>query len=107
MRIDDLSTSTKVAGFAVGLAAVFAVALGVGSLTGSQGTTAATAGHGSTPDGEDGHGHSEPAPGSSTEPAGGHPSPGTSGPASELPGGLAVSQQGYSLRLAAPTATAG
>ena len=110
MRIDDLSTSTKVAGFAVGLAAVFAVALGAGSLTGSGATTTAPAGHDQAADGQDGqdgHGHGSAATGAATDvPAGpsGHAAPGT---ASELPGGLAVSQRGYTLRLAAPTAVAG
>ncbi len=84
MKIDDLSTSTKVAGFAIGLAAVFAVALGVGSLVRPD-TPAAT----------------------STEPtmaANGHAE---AGMATELPGGLAVAQQGYALRLATPTAASG
>ncbi|MGW5238296.1 hypothetical protein ACWEOW_05150 [Monashia sp. NPDC004114] len=94
MRIDDLSTTTKVTGFAVGLAAVFAVALGVGSLVGSDTPmTAATAGHDQS--GADAHGHGSPSMGSPNEPA------------SELPGGLAVAQEGYALKLATPTAAAG
>jgi hypothetical protein len=94
MRVDDLSTSTRVAGFAVGLAAVFAVALGIGSLVGSDTPTAtATAGHDQP--GGDAHGHGDSPMGSANAPT------------SELPGGLAVAQRGYALRLAAPTAAAG
>ena len=80
-----MNTPTRVAAFAAGLAAVFTAAAGLGALTGPVGTarTAEPAGHSS--------GHA----GTSRR--------GTTGPAAAeaaLPGGLMVSQDGYSLDLA-------
>lgn len=83
-----MNTSTRVAGFVAGLAAVFALAFGAGGWWG--------------PDGE-------PAP-SSTHPghaAEDHVTGAASGAVREAPEGLAVSQVGYTLRLAEPVAAAG
>ena len=95
-------TSTRVAGFVLGLTAVFGAALGVGALAGPD-TAVATApghdeghddGHDEGRDGQDGSGTAQP-------------SPDSEGAASSLPGGLTLAQDGYALRLAAPTARAG
>ncbi|CAA9312680.1 MAG: FIG00995371: possibly secreted protein [uncultured Friedmanniella sp.] len=79
-----MNTPTRVAAFAGGLAAVFAAAIGVGTLTGPVGTASTS---------------------STAEPAGhddGHPDNGTSEQttAEDLPGGLMVSQDGYTFDLA-------
>ncbi|SDT00945.1 hypothetical protein SAMN04488543_2836 [Friedmanniella luteola] len=75
-----MNTPTRVAAFVGGLAAVFAAAIGIGTLTGPVGTTSAD------------------------EPAGhnaGHADTGTTEQATEdLPGGLMVSQGGYTFDLA-------
>ena len=75
-----MNTPTRVAAFIGGLAAVFAAAIGVGTLTGSVGTTsrAGPAGHDA--------GHTDTG---TAEQAG----------AEGLPGGLMVSQDGYTLEL--------
>jgi len=84
------SAPVRIAGFVVGLAALFAVAVGVGRLVGPidqpEPAAHATDGHG-----DDG-GH------------GGHEG-GT--PAASLPGGLAVSEKGYTLRLERSNAETG
>ena len=96
-----MNTPTKVASFAVGLAAVFAVALGVGNAVGDvtndppkhdaahdAGDNAADeAGH------EDGHEEADAVP--------------AVGVGADIPGGLMVSQDGYTLKLATPQAAAG
>jgi len=75
-----MNTPTRVAAFATGLVALFAAALGVGTLTGPVGavgaSTAAPAGHGA-----------------------GHTGTGDGAGADELPGGLLVAQDGYTLDL--------
>ena len=78
-----MNTPTKVAGFAAGLAVAFAAAAGLGTLTGPVGTV------GSTAAGPAGHGA-------------GHAEPRTEQPGEDtrLPGGLMVSQDGYTLDLA-------
>ena len=80
------STPVRIAGFVVGLAALFAVALGVGRLVGPidqpEPAAHATDGHGDGQDTAGGHGGHE---GGTT--------------AASLPGGLAVSENGYTLRL--------
>ena len=96
MRIDDLPTATKVGGFALGLAAVFAVALGLGALVGSPVPPASGAHIGAGGQGATAHGHDE---------ASGVTAPEAS-PAA-VPGGLTVAQDGYTLRLAAATARSG
>jgi hypothetical protein len=83
-----MNTPTRVAAFAVGLAAVFAAAVGVGTLTGPVGaastsSTAEPAGH------DDGHTEST-TDRSTTDPAAAE---------AHLPGGLMVSQDGYTLDL--------
>lgn len=84
-----MTTATKVVGFVVGLAAVFALALGLGRVVGPVGEPAAA--HAETGDthGSDGH------------------APEQASSAADLPGGLMVAQDGYALRLAAATAKAG
>jgi hypothetical protein len=74
-----MNTPTKVAGFAVGLLAVFGAATGLGALVGPVGGTGATG----------------------TAAAGSHDTDHSSVPltASALPGGLMVSQDGYTLDL--------
>ncbi|MEV0437058.1 hypothetical protein AB0I19_27940, partial [Nocardia sp. NPDC050413] len=68
-----MNATTKFAGFTLGLAAVFGIALGVGALVGPEpDETAGPAGHGE---------HSAAAP------------------AGALPGGLLVTDQGYTLAL--------
>jgi hypothetical protein len=79
-----MNTPTRVAAFAAGLAAVFAAAVGVGTLTGSVGVT-------STSSSAEPAGHTETSgPGTTTGQAN----------AGALPGGLMVSQDGYTLELA-------
>ncbi|MFU8870889.1 hypothetical protein [Micromonospora sp. SL4-19] len=79
-----MNTATKLSGFALGLVAVFGAAYGVGHLAGPV-TPAAETRHDTT---EPGHGE------------GGHP-PAATG---HLPGGLLVSDRGYTLQpVAAPT----
>ncbi|WP_084495376.1 hypothetical protein [Nocardia shimofusensis] len=70
-----MKTATKFAGFAVGIAAVFAAALGIGALVGPTGTTTDPAGHDvHTPDDGEASGDSRP-------------------------GGLLVTDDGYTLQL--------
>ena len=85
-----MNTPTKVAAFAVGLTAVFGVATGVGALTAPVG--AASTSSSAQPAG--GSGHEADAPHSTgTE----DPEPAAAG--ADLPGGLMVSQDGYTLDL--------
>ncbi len=84
-----MNTPTRVAAFIGGLATIFAAATGVGALTGPVGTAGATsAEHGASP-AEHGDSHTD------------GPSSGTDNPAStavdDLPDGLAVSRDGYTL----------
>ncbi|MFD2763598.1 hypothetical protein [Micromonospora eburnea] len=84
-----MNTATKLSGFTLGLAAVFGTAYGVGQLTGPV-TPAAETRH----DGTDA-GHTEAA-----HPGDGH----AAGATDHLPGGLLVSDRGYTLQpVAAPT----
>ena len=94
-----MSTALRVAGFLVGLAAVFGLALGTGNAVGPV-VEAPVNGHADEPgDAADGdaaaHGDTagDSAPGDQVE--------------AELPGGLMVSQDGYALRLADTTAEPG
>src|SRR4051812_23443481 len=80
-----MNTPVKLAGFLVGLAAVFGAALGLGAVAGPDASaeTAADAAHGDT-GGHDGDaGHAAGAPGDSVEP----------------PAGLQVTADGYTLDL--------
>ncbi|KRE42679.1 hypothetical protein [Knoellia sp. Soil729] len=81
--MSSLSTPVRVVGFIAALAAVFGLTLGVGRLFGPVDTASASAGHNT-------HSSTKPAPegdGAATEHA------------AQLPGGLQVSQDGYTLRL--------
>ncbi|MEW2473203.1 hypothetical protein AB0875_05355 [Micromonospora gifhornensis] len=78
-----MNTATKLTGFALGLAAVFGAAYGVGQVTGPAAPVVA-GGHDAGP-------HGTAAPGQET---GGHDA---SGAAGHLPGGLLVSDRGYTL----------
>jgi hypothetical protein len=85
-----MNTATRVAGFLVALAATFALALGAGKVFGPTTDAAADAeamAHGSPREGE-----------RTQEPA---------GDAAAIPGGLMISQHGYTLTLADPRAVAG
>ncbi|MFC9893140.1 hypothetical protein ACFVMC_05560 [Nocardia sp. NPDC127579] len=75
-----MNTTAKFAGFTVGLAAVFGVALGAGALLGPEPAT---------PDSHDTGAHGAPAPAADT-----------------LPGGLLVTESGYTLALNSPQAPA-
>src|SRR5690606_8269118 len=78
-----MNTTAKFAGFAAGIAAVFAVSLGIGALVGPTGSTTDSDGH-------DTHATADDAPS-----------------ADSTPGGLLVTDAGYTLRLEQPPATAG
>ena len=86
-----MSTPTRLAAFVAGLAVVFVGALGVGRLAGPAAAVDPEPGHAAE---DAGHGSGEPA---------GH----GGADAAKPPGGLQVSERGYTLRLAAPTAPAG
>lgn len=92
--LDAVGTPVKVIGFIAALAAVFGITLGAGLVFGPVDTTPTSAG---TEAGSEsgGHGHgAEPSPsGSASAPAAGDEA------AAHLPGGLQVSQDGYTLRL--------
>ncbi len=81
-----MSSASRVAGFLVALAAVFAVALGVGRAIGPG---------------------SSPASGTHDHPAAEEPALAAAGAADALPGGLMVSQDGYTLALDEQRTTAG
>ncbi|HYO38904.1 MAG TPA: hypothetical protein VER39_04540 [Nocardioidaceae bacterium] len=84
-----MNTATRVAAFVVAIAAVFAVALGAGRVLGPSNEPAAVA--------HDAHGVAD----ESESPQG------VSGEMAELPGGLMMSQSGYTLSLDNPQATPG
>ena len=87
-----MSTPVRVAGFVAGLVAVFALALGAGAAFGPDGPAVAAPAHGShgSDDSHDSHGSHAAA---------------SSG--AEVPGGLMVAQDGYTLSLARATSRAG
>jgi hypothetical protein len=85
-----MNTPTKVVGFAVVLAVVFGLALGAGNLFGSEAADPEPAAHDTT------HGDTEDT----------HDT-GSAAPAADVPGGLMVSQGGYTLELADPVPGAG
>jgi hypothetical protein len=88
-----MNTPTKVVGFAAGLAVVFGVTLGIGNAVG--GVTQPPPTHDAAHDPRDGAGHD-----------GGHDAPATKAGA-DIPGGLMVSQGGYTLDLADQQAAPG
>lgn len=85
-----MRTTSKILGFLIGLVVAFGAALGVGQLVGPVDVSSA--------DAHDGGGHQVPDP---------MPETATGGETQELPGGLMVSQAGYSLVLDEATAPAG
>lgn len=88
-----MTAAARLVGFVVGLAVVFALALGLGRVAGPVGEPAA-AQEGTSDDTNGGHdGHDAEA--------------GDSGSAADVPGGLMISRDGYALRLTSPTAPAG
>jgi hypothetical protein len=87
-----MNAATRVAGFVSGVAAVFGLALAVGHLVGPVGDEPASA-----------SGH----PGSGAGPGHGAGAPSTTGDGVEVPGGLMVSSDGYTLALQDPVAQAG
>ena len=88
-----MNTPLKLAGFAAGLAAAFGAALGVGAVVGPVGSVAEAA-----PADEHAMG---------AEPAQAHDDGGHDADAADLPAGLAVSDRGYTLDLAARSLPAG
>ncbi|HEX5970151.1 MAG TPA: hypothetical protein VFY88_16865 [Intrasporangium sp.] len=98
-----MGTATRIVGFVAGLAVLFGLALGLGRVVGPVGEPAAA--------------HEGPSTDSHTDQSGGHDdaagadhgsTAGSAGPAgADVPGGLMVSQDGYTLRLASSTAPAG
>ncbi|WP_432487943.1 hypothetical protein [Kineococcus sp. SYSU DK018] len=106
-----MNTATKLGGYALGLIAVFGAAAGVGSAVGPIGATSAAATHpdhtsdGGADDtaGHDSAGHEAATTGASPEKAGhaAHGGEATPAVAADLPGGLMISQDGYTLQLAA------
>ncbi|WP_035917701.1 hypothetical protein [Knoellia sinensis] len=98
-----MSTPVRVIGFIAALATVFGITLAAGQAFGPVNTTPANASGGSGTGEAAGHGH-----GGSSEPtASGEKAEGGDAHAASLPGGLQVSQDGYSLRLAHDTLAAG
>ncbi|MGI8577384.1 MAG: hypothetical protein ACR2KG_05580 [Nocardioidaceae bacterium] len=94
-----MNTPTKITTFVAGLAAVFGVAAGAGHAVGPL-HAATPAAHGKAHGGSamnDTHGHDMQ----------GDDVKGMQGMATHLPGGLMVSQDGYSLNLLDPTRDAG
>ena len=82
-----MNTPTKVAVFVLGLAVVFAVALGIGNAVGPVADEPVT------------HDEEHVAGGSEQEHGSGHGESADAGPAADIPGGLMVSQDGYAFRL--------
>jgi hypothetical protein len=92
-----VNTPLKLAGFAVGLVAVFGAAVGLGSVVGPVGPTAAAAADAGHPGEEGGHGGEDAHGAGAAVPAA----------EAEQPAGLMVSEDGYSLDLVAGTLPAG
>ncbi len=82
-----MNTPTKVAVFVVGLAVVFAAALGIGNAVGPVAEEPVT------------HEDEHVAGGSEGEHGGGHGDPAAADTAADIPGGLMISQDGYTFRL--------
>ncbi|MFI0448293.1 hypothetical protein [Actinomadura sp. 6N118] len=96
-----MNTATKLGAFALGLAAVFGGAVGVGEIVGPVGATAETGGQGSGQGGEHAHGG-----GKSTSAKTGTAAE-TETAAASVPGGLQISQDGYTLAPQTTTITPG
>ena len=93
----DMNAPTRVAGFLVGVAAVFGIAYAVGGQVGAVGATADV--HAS--DGSSGHASAD------GHVADGHSSADSPESSNEVPGGLMVSSNGYTLALVDSVAQAG
>jgi hypothetical protein len=95
-----MSTAVRLGAYVVGLLALFAVATGVGRAVGPVGSPAPehsqAAGHGEDEGHEEGPGGDE-----------GHSDGGHGEPVAEIPGGLMVSDQGYTLSLTRTTLPSG
>ena len=89
-QVNRMGTTAKVAGFVTALAAIFALSLGAGEAFGPDTARSTVVGHDGT------HNAKE----SNTTPQ-------NADSAADIPGGLMISQDGYSLRLAEPAAAAG
>ncbi|WP_328530688.1 hypothetical protein OG984_05830 [Nocardioides sp. NBC_00368] len=99
-----MKTSLKLGGFIAALAAVLAVAFGVGNATGPIGRTAQNTDH-SGDDMTTNAGHGQAGHDNTDSKASGHA--GHGGGASKLPGGLMVSEHGYTLDLDSAILAAG
>ncbi|WP_316519988.1 hypothetical protein [Kitasatospora brasiliensis] len=86
-----MNTPLRITAFAAGLAAAFGLALGVGNATGNGPTPKPAAAHAGHADHAGHAGHSEEA----------------GGAADHLPGGLQISERGYTLNVDTPFVTAG
>ncbi|MEU5881101.1 hypothetical protein [Spirillospora sp. NPDC047279] len=93
-----MNTATKLGAFALGLAAVFGGAAGVGSIVGPVGATAETGGEGGEQGGHSAHG---------TGAEGGTEGGTAKAAAPPIPGGLQISQDGYTLVPRTTTITPG
>ena len=91
MTPSDLSGPTRIAVFVLGLAVVFAAAIGIGNAVGP--VAAEPVAH------DDGH--------AAGESEGAHGEGGEATPTTDIPGGLMVSQSGYALRMADDSARPG
>lgn len=80
-----MNTAAKLGAYVLGLAVIFGGALGAGNAVGSAGAEPVATGHQT---------HSAPPP---TRPAESQPSPARTATAASIPGGLQVSQDGYTL----------
>ncbi|MET8544575.1 hypothetical protein ABZW03_28625 [Kitasatospora sp. NPDC004799] len=90
-----MNTPLRITAFAAGLAASFGLALGVGHATGSGPTAKPAGGHASAGHASAGHASA------------GHAEKSDAGAAEHLPGGLQVSERGYTLSVDSPFVTAG
>ncbi|MEU8925046.1 hypothetical protein AB0D10_29605 [Kitasatospora sp. NPDC048545] len=94
-----MNTALRITAFTAGLAAAFGLALGVGNATGSAPSPGPAAGHGS---------HGAGTPGQQADGHAGHAEDAEGGTAAEhLPGGLQISERGYTLNVEQPFVTAG
>lgn len=105
-----MNTPTKVAAFGLALAAIFALAVGAGNAVGPLGNEPAaheaSADHATGPESGSGHGAPD-ATHSGAHTGATDPEDGPADPPAAIPGGLMVSQNGYTLRLSDQQATAG
>ncbi|HKX67653.1 MAG TPA: hypothetical protein VJN29_10545 [Intrasporangium sp.] len=96
-----MTTATRIVGFVAGLAALFGLALGLGRVVGPVGEPAA-AHEGASPDS-----HTDDSADDAAGADHGTAPARAASAGADVPGGLMVSQDGYGLRLASATASAG